>query len=337
LHTHTQHSDGKFTLRDLAAAAKSEGIECIAVTDHNTTSSWSEIDDAAAETGIAFIKGMELTTFFGHLTTLGLSRYVEWRDLGVDDLDAALDRIHAAGGLAVIAHPFRPGNPFCTGCHFDFNLRDRSKIDGIEVWSEPFPGKVAYNARSTGLWADFANAGFKPTALYGRDWHGRLSPAENESMPGAAVSFVGITEDGRSIEEAVLDGIRRGRVAVSMGPLCTLRERGRKMGRNYSMGESVNPDDADIAGGGFSELTIEIDYTLRPGKWKLDDDVVRVTLESQEGVLDDFPVIGNAGSTSILVVRKVDASRAKWIRAALHGSIDGYRGMIGFTNPIWTR
>lgn len=35
LHTHTQHSDGQFTVLELAQTAKQCGLEGIAITDHN--------------------------------------------------------------------------------------------------------------------------------------------------------------------------------------------------------------------------------------------------------------------------------------------------------------
>src|SRR5829696_7628896 len=43
LHTHTVHSDGDWTVRDLAAAADHEHLDFIVVTDHNTASHHAEV------------------------------------------------------------------------------------------------------------------------------------------------------------------------------------------------------------------------------------------------------------------------------------------------------
>ena len=62
LHAHTVHSDGAFTVAELARFAAAQGLDFLAVTDHNTTSHHAELKDAAARYGITLIPGQEVTT-----------------------------------------------------------------------------------------------------------------------------------------------------------------------------------------------------------------------------------------------------------------------------------
>ena len=55
LHCHTLHSDGDFTAGELIAEAKRQGLDGIALTDHNTTSGWLELPDQETAGTIAVI------------------------------------------------------------------------------------------------------------------------------------------------------------------------------------------------------------------------------------------------------------------------------------------
>lgn len=46
LHCHTVHSDGDFQVRELLEKAKQSDLSLIALTDHNTFSGHSELDDS---------------------------------------------------------------------------------------------------------------------------------------------------------------------------------------------------------------------------------------------------------------------------------------------------
>ncbi|MBO7196745.1 MAG: PHP domain-containing protein [Clostridia bacterium] len=64
LHTHTNHSDGSSTPRELAAEAKRLGL-IIALTDHNTVTGLPEFLDEADRFGFTAIGGTELSTVYG--------------------------------------------------------------------------------------------------------------------------------------------------------------------------------------------------------------------------------------------------------------------------------
>ncbi len=62
LHTHTHHSDGTYTPRELVAEAKAAGLSAIALTDHNSVSGLEEFSIFAAEAGLEAVCGVEFST-----------------------------------------------------------------------------------------------------------------------------------------------------------------------------------------------------------------------------------------------------------------------------------
>lgn len=62
LHTHSSRSDGTESPAVVVAQAARAGLEVLALTDHDTTSGWAEAAGAAAEQGIALVRGAELST-----------------------------------------------------------------------------------------------------------------------------------------------------------------------------------------------------------------------------------------------------------------------------------
>ena len=61
LHSHTLHSDGQRTPRELFAEARAAGISVLSVTDHDTVSGLAECTAAAAEVGVRLVPGIELS------------------------------------------------------------------------------------------------------------------------------------------------------------------------------------------------------------------------------------------------------------------------------------
>ena len=61
LHTHSDRSDGTTSPREVVLAAKAAGLDVVALTDHDTAQGWPEAQQAAVETGIALVPGMEIS------------------------------------------------------------------------------------------------------------------------------------------------------------------------------------------------------------------------------------------------------------------------------------
>ena len=163
LHVHTHLSvDGIMPPERIVARALQRGLGLIAVTDHDAVGGGRLTREAASGTGLAVVVGAEVTTDAGHIQGLGLKddvlpaapRPLPWR--------LAVDGIHAQGGLAVWAHPFRSDRPL--------DAAVLECVDGIEV----FNGRVrwsrfvAANDRAIWTWRS-AGGPLLPTA--GSDAH----------------------------------------------------------------------------------------------------------------------------------------------------------------------
>ncbi|MFC0323028.1 PHP domain-containing protein [Gallibacterium melopsittaci] len=64
LHTHSNASDGVLSPTELILRAKAQGLEMLALTDHDTVDGIAEARLAAQQQGIAFITGVEISTIW---------------------------------------------------------------------------------------------------------------------------------------------------------------------------------------------------------------------------------------------------------------------------------
>lgn len=62
LHAHSIRSDGKDSPTEVFEHAAAAGVEVLALTDHDTTSGWTEAAEAASRLGMTFVPGIEVTT-----------------------------------------------------------------------------------------------------------------------------------------------------------------------------------------------------------------------------------------------------------------------------------
>ena len=100
LHVHTTFSiDSANTIDGIVARCQAVGINCVAITDHNTIAGGLELQQRAPFTVIV---GEEVRTTEGEVIGLFLSQEVP-RMLTPR---AAVDRFKAQGGLVCIPHPF---------------------------------------------------------------------------------------------------------------------------------------------------------------------------------------------------------------------------------------
>lgn len=61
LHTHSVVSDGTDAPAELMAAASAAGLDVVALTDHDTTGGWAEAAAAVPSTGVALVRGAEIS------------------------------------------------------------------------------------------------------------------------------------------------------------------------------------------------------------------------------------------------------------------------------------
>jgi len=61
LHTHSNASDGTQSPAEVVSSAAGSGLDVVALTDHDTTAGWVEAAEAAAQEGIALVRGIEVS------------------------------------------------------------------------------------------------------------------------------------------------------------------------------------------------------------------------------------------------------------------------------------
>jgi hypothetical protein len=191
LHAHTVHSDGVMSVPELAALAVTRGLDFVAVTDHNTVSHHASLPGLSARYGVTLVPGQEVTTARGHAGVLGDTGWIDFRS-SADSWLAAAER---GGGLMSVNHPFggdvswlhsmarRP--PLLEVWHWSW-------LD--PTWTTPFSWWQAWD----------------PAAIPvgGSDWH-----REGSDAPlGTPTTWVESADLG---VDAILDGLRAGRVAIT--------------------------------------------------------------------------------------------------------------------------
>ncbi|GAA1973328.1 PHP domain-containing protein [Isoptericola halotolerans] len=62
LHTHSRASDGTDSPRQVMEAASAAGLTTVALTDHDSTSGWAEAAACVGSTGVALVRGAEIST-----------------------------------------------------------------------------------------------------------------------------------------------------------------------------------------------------------------------------------------------------------------------------------
>ena len=105
-HVHSFPGDGALPPWAIAREAQRRGLDVVGLTNHNAMLSWRLAQRLAPLTGTAgamLIPGEELTSVGYHLAAIGLDRTVAWHQPAA----AAVAAIHAAGGVAIAAHPGR--------------------------------------------------------------------------------------------------------------------------------------------------------------------------------------------------------------------------------------
>ena len=78
LHIHTTASDGQYSPSEVVKAAKLSGIQCIAITDHDTIDGVAEGTATGTENGIIVLRGIELGASEHrslHILGLGLAEH----------------------------------------------------------------------------------------------------------------------------------------------------------------------------------------------------------------------------------------------------------------------
>ncbi|MDP9246302.1 MAG: PHP domain-containing protein [Chloroflexota bacterium] len=232
LQLHSDLGDGLNSPEQILDAAEADGLDIIALTDHDDIRGSFLLRDLATKrkSPVTAVTGIEVTTRSGHLLAL----FVEDEIPMFRSLAETIVAIHRAGGIAIVPHPLS---------YLTFSVGERalrtlaargdrtSFIDGIEVRNPSYAGRVrgqrarqlnqhvlrvaetgssdAHHAKLVGTaWTDFPGDGVdalraailaKTTRAQGRSWTLR------EHLDGVA------TQQWRSM---VRDPVKRARHRV---------------------------------------------------------------------------------------------------------------------------
>lgn len=307
LHCHTVHSDGAFQVRELLEAAKADHLALIALTDHNTFSGHDELDDSF----LPAIRGIEWTTYFGHMLVLGAKDFVDWRDAVPDNIDKKINEVKAAGGIVGIAHPFQMGSPVCTGGRWEFNIKNWNNVDYMEIWHEDMTSIKSENEKSLALWTSLLNKGYKIAATYGRDWH------RPEKSGHYGCTYIDI--DGDVNENQAIRAIRLGKTVVSTGAKFFFRVH--RHGNTYSIGDTVRKGTYT-----FSFFTDLHSRSKNAGEESVKYKTIKI--------------VTNGGKT-VLETRfderhvRLKLEKNHWYRAELWGTVDGESKPLAITSPVY--
>ena len=160
LHTHTVASDGVLRIEELAQHAQRNGLDYLAITDHNQVVS---TDTLLEHAHLTMIPGIEWTHYQGHANFLGVDKPYDEPFLAntLKEVQARFSSARSRGAFISINHPCDPVCPFL----FDI---DSLPYDCLEIWNGPMRGS---NLQAIGLWHSMLMAGKKVPICGGSDYH----------------------------------------------------------------------------------------------------------------------------------------------------------------------
>ena len=201
LHTHTTESDGRMSPDDCAALYAAHGYDFLSLTDH-----WRISKTDRHPCGILLLSGVEYD--FGRDVREGIFHVVAVgceKDPGVtreDSVRICIDKIHAAGGTADLAHPAWSMNT----AEQLLPLRD---VDYTEIYNttsglprncRPYSGETVDQLAARGVF-------WKTAAVDDAHWYNG----------DQCRSFIYVKAE-ECTPDAILQSIRRGEFYASQGP-----------------------------------------------------------------------------------------------------------------------
>lgn len=213
LHCHSRHSDGDAPISEVIAYAEKTGLDFFAVTDHDTSmegepTHW--IDPAYTSDTMVLLYGVEWTSKKGHANIFA-SRPFPYRRLwqANRELDPrkAIDAAHDVGAFFSINHPTGPSRKWEYPVPLD--------ADFIEVWNAPFVYPSRNREAVSGLWDTLLKNGHRIPGVGGSDSHDLYGFEREFNPPGRPTTWV---YADAPTPEAVLEGIKAGRVTISYAP-----------------------------------------------------------------------------------------------------------------------
>jgi hypothetical protein len=198
-HVHTRLSDGFLSPFEVVLHARRNGLDALAITEHNVTHpAWMARWFSRLVGGPTILVGEEVTTDRFHLIAIGLRERVS----PYGELGAIVDDVHRKGGVAIAAHPVARFWPA-----FDAVV---DKLDGAELM-HPLALGPRDGERRGWRWEEMrafheraAKRGYPLTPVGSSDYH---------FFQGLGVTRTVVLARDDSAE-AILDAVRAGRTVV---------------------------------------------------------------------------------------------------------------------------
>lgn len=192
-HAHSRHSDGSLPLSHLVAAAARDGLDFLAITEHNTVSHHPLLPGLASEYGIGLIPGQEVTTHRGHANAYGDIGFVDFRQ----PPKTWRARCDARGGLLSVNHPLQD----------DCGWQYAELGHALELWHITW----FLDLTATGPWALWRRWDQTLPIIGGSDFH-----TPDQGYPLATPTTWVAAESPEP--DAILDAVRAGRTAITQRP-----------------------------------------------------------------------------------------------------------------------
>lgn len=205
LHCHSHHSEAEGAPADVLAAARAQGLDFVAITEHNTVSHLLELAGRPEPPEPLVIPAVEITTYRGHANALGIRHWPDFRCLSAAHMASLRAAVQASGALFVVNHPKMTGPPWEWG--------DIQQADAVEAWQQPW---TMFNYQSLGVWDGLLKQGHRLVAVGGSDKHqGPFDGSLGYHEIGQPATWVYAEE--LSVP-GLLAGLRAGHVLISAGP-----------------------------------------------------------------------------------------------------------------------
>lgn len=80
LHIHTIFSDGSFSVKEIIEMAKTEGLDCISITDHDSVDAYLKTGDFLQDNAIEIISGLEITCEYNSKEIHILGYFIDFKN-----------------------------------------------------------------------------------------------------------------------------------------------------------------------------------------------------------------------------------------------------------------
>jgi len=203
LHVHSTLSDGELAPGEVLAWYRARGYHFVALTDHGVLAEARRLaEDFITLSGIE-IDGVDPQRGLYHLVGLGLQGPPGVGCRESMPAQEAIDRLRAAGGLVLVAHPYWSGQ-------MSKDLLDQQGCFGLEVYNG---GCEVDDARgfSAVHWDDLLACGYRLWGVAVDDAHWR------DGDHDAGLGWVWVKAAALT-QGAILDALRRGHFYASSGP-----------------------------------------------------------------------------------------------------------------------